>query len=407
MQAFNQGDLTRARLLLEQALSKGLESASLRYNLGVVYYRLELYDRSREQFRILLDTPHRDLALYNLGLISQAEEDHRQARDYFTEVAEHAEQEKLRKLALLQLEDQADTRVFPAPWSGFASLGPGYEDNLALLPDDAATDLSDTFNDGFVVAAGPLWELNGRADRADSINLSGSAFRRHYHSESDYSNDALQAAVSWVSRGRTDRYQFGLQQSWFRIGGENREFHTTLDLKYRKAGCLGVAGGRCDLGANLSLVNPSDGFEAYEGTRYFFQGGYLYQWDQWEAHSRIRLEFNDRDDLRQGDQFISVSPRRQELEAGLDFHGFGQLSVGGWLGFRYSDYPDDYELLEASGVEAGRRTEQRYSVSLRSDYALSSQWSVSAEAIYRRNDSSLEQFTYDNYITQLSLGYLF
>lgn len=404
--AFSEGDTTRARSLLEQALAQGLDSHPLRYNLGVLYYHLELYGLAREQFQKLVDTRHRGLALYNLGLIAQAEKNHLQARDYFGQVARQAEQEKLRRLARLQLEGQDTTVIFPRPWSGFLSLGMGYEHNLALLPDSAATDVSDTFNDLLLVATGPVWELGSRESRADSINLSGSAFRRHYHSEADYSNDAAQVGVSWVSRGGADTYQLGLQQSWFRVGGESREAHSTLEVRYREAGCLAIDTGRCSLRANVSWVSPSEDFAAYEGARYLLQGGYRYRWGEWRGHSRVRLELNDRQDLRQGEQFVSVSPRRQELEAGAEYLGFWPLSIGATVGLRYSDYPDAYELVAGPGLESGRRVDRRYSLSFTADYSLSANWLVSADVSYLANESSLDQYTYNNQVIQFSLDYL-
>jgi len=72
--AFRDGDIDRAKVLLEQAREAGLDSSALLYNLGVVYFRLGLYNQAKAAFTELLVTPHAPLARYSLGLILQKQE---------------------------------------------------------------------------------------------------------------------------------------------------------------------------------------------------------------------------------------------------------------------------------------------------------------------------------------------
>lgn len=407
--AFNRGDLEQARSLLEAASAQGLESSALHYNLGVVYYRLERYGLAREQFRILLGTPHEDLARYNLGLVAQAQGHDREARNWFQQVAQSAQQEKLRRLARLQLQSGA-TASTPAPrsWLGFAALTTGYEDNLALLPDSAASDRSDSFSELVLAGQGPVLKLAESASAADTLNLSASLFRRHYHVESDFRSDAARLGLAWVSRGPLVRREIGLQQSHFRVGGESREWHSSLVLRYRHDDCsAGAADSRCDLSLTVSRVSPFSAFEAYEGMRYLARAGYRRDWNNWRASARLGLEFNNRDDIRDGDQFVSVSPRRQKVSLGLDYLGWSTWALGTELGYRYSDYPDAYRLAAGPDRESGRRVDHRYSAELTADYVLSAAWTVTALAGYRHNESSLKQYRYTNQVYQVSLEYLF
>ncbi len=400
--AFQAGELERARQLLEQARAAGLDSASLRYNLGVVYYRLELYPLAREAFAALLDSRHADLARYNLGLVAKADGRPAEAQTWFQAVAEETGQDKLRKLALLQLNQPQPVR--PGPWLGFAALGVGYEDNLSLLPETAASDLSDSFSEVILAGQGPLVTLASDTDSAESIDLSASLFRRQYHSEQDFNNDALQLGLAWTSERTDGRRQLRLKQSYFRIGDESREYHSTLELNARQEGCwTGAAAGRCDLALAVSRVTPFTGFEAYEGMRYLAVAGYRIRLQDWQPRVQLRLEHNDRDDLARNGQFVSVSPRRQELAANLSYLGFARFSLGGTLAYRYSDYQDPYLLATGTGLESGQRTDHRYLLGLEANLRLSTAWSINAETSYRKNESSLAQYDYDNQVAQVSL----
>lgn len=86
VQLFRQGHLEAARDCLEAARTMGLNSLSLSYNLGVVYYRLGRLPAAEQAFRQLLSSPHEALARYNLGLVALARDDHEQARSEFLAV---------------------------------------------------------------------------------------------------------------------------------------------------------------------------------------------------------------------------------------------------------------------------------------------------------------------------------
>lgn len=404
--AFQAGQLVRARDLLERANAAGLDSPSLRYNLGVVYYRLAMYERSRQQFAALLDTRHRGLARYNLGLVAQADGRVDDARAWFGQVVDEAKQDKLRQLALRHLDRPAPMR--PGPWLGFAAIGAGYEDNLSLLPETAASDLSDSFGELILAGQGPLLTLDADTDSAESIDLSASLYRRQYASEDDFNNDAMQLGLAWTSERREGRRQARLKRSYFRIGDQSREYHTTLELNARQYGCWQDDGiGRCDLALAVTRVTPFDGFEPYEGMRYLAAAGYRVRMGYWQPRLQLQLEHNDREDLARNGQFISVSPRRQELAAELTYLGLDRLTLGAELAYRYSDYPDPYTLSAGSGRESGRRVDHRYLVGLETNFRLSAAWSVTAEASYRKNESSLSQYSYDNQVVQFSLDYQF
>ena len=70
--AFSEGELTKALALFEQARAVGMNTPPLLYNMGVVYFRLGRHELAESVFQELLDTPHAALARYNLGLVKLA-----------------------------------------------------------------------------------------------------------------------------------------------------------------------------------------------------------------------------------------------------------------------------------------------------------------------------------------------
>lgn len=408
VEAFEQGELERARSLLERARDSGMDSFALHYNLGVLYYRTGNYRQSRQAFRQLLESRHEDLAGYNLGLVARAEGDERAAMTWFRRVFDNAEQEKLKRLAGRQLQRLAESRPPASQWLGLASLSGGHESNLALRPDSVASDLSDGFTDILVAGEGPVLALAGSTDSTDEIQLSASIFRRHYLTESDFSSDAAQVGVSWVSRQAAQRYEVGLERRYFRVGGDSWELHTSLLLDYQRDSCAADRlDGRCRLSLTASHVRPFEGFEAYEGMRYQARAGYLHRWSRWRASGYLGLEFNHREDMTEGDQFASLSPRRQELGLELTYTGWANWAVGGGLGYRYSDYPDPYRIASGADWESGRRADHRYTAELTAERALSRAWTVTAAARFHSNDSSLKQYRYHNQVYRIGVDYLF
>ncbi|WP_339806633.1 tetratricopeptide repeat protein [uncultured Marinobacter sp.] len=407
--AFDRGDLEQARELLEAARARGLKSPSLRYNLGVLYYRIERYDLSQKAFQGLLSGRHDALARYNLGLVARARGRPLEARHWFQQVLETTEEQKLRQLAQIQLEEQPSSPLpVSEPWLRFVSLGAGYENNLALRPESVATGLSDSFSEVVLAGQGAILALGQGERSAQALHVSGSLFRRQFHSEDAFTSDAGELGLAWVSRGVEARREAGLRQSYFQLGGEPREMHTSLLLKYRRNNCRSFShNGRCDLSLIVSRVRAFDGFEGYGGMRYLARAGYRHDWKHWRASARLSLEFNAREDIAEEDQFFSVSPRRQESILKLDYRGWRSWTLGGELAYRYSDYPDPYRLSGNTEGESGRRVDHLFGVELAAEYALTAAWSVSVAAGYRNNDSSLNQYRYDNHVYQVSIDSLF
>ncbi|MCH8499809.1 MAG: tetratricopeptide repeat protein [Marinobacter sp.] len=399
-QAFNEGDLQRARELLERARHAGLASDALRYNLGVVYYRLGDLESALREFMDLVSTRHRDLALYNLGLVAQAQGRSAVAQDYFTQVAKMAEQDNLRRLAMGQLVSAAQQQQEERRWLGYLSLSAGYEDNLSLLPDAVSSNLADTFSEAILVARGSLWQRRER-NRLDRLELTGNLYRRHYYSESDFSNDAAQLAIAWVTEQGPNHWRAALNQGWIRTGGEPREWQTSVDLRARHTGCGSHPSSRCELALRATYIRPYERFKAYEGTRYQLTASQRDQWGNWQGDLRYRFEVNNRRDLELDDLFVSLSPWRHGVQTSLRYRRWPSWVPGLEADYRLSDYPDRYRLGEDA---EGRRRDHRYQGRGFLEVKPSQRLLITLEGSYTRNDSALPRYDYDNQVYQLVFG---
>ncbi|TDT39434.1 tetratricopeptide repeat protein [Halospina denitrificans] len=395
VEAFQAGELKRSRALLEAAWEGGVDTTALHYNLGVVYYKLGEYQRAEAHFGRLLDTSQRDLALYNLGLVARADSRESKARAYFRQVAEEAERDALRRLAHSRLDTREEKKApeKPAPpLQGVVSLSAGHEDNISRLPDTGPSQLSDSFSDALLALRGEL----------SALEVSAAAYRRHYHSESDYSADFGRLGLAWVNQSGERQTRIGLKQAYLRFGGESRQWQSTLEMDYRLNNCLTTASDRCTLNLEGTHITPYTGFSSREGERYRATASYKQRRNNWEGSLRYRAELNERKDLETDRIFISHSPRRHGLFSELAYQGFSQLSLGGEIGYRYSNYPDDFRL---GSTASGHRWDHRYELGFTADWALGAAVRLKGEAIYTRNDSSLERFDYGSRRFQLSLRY--
>lgn len=403
--AFQGGDLQRSRVLLEQAAAMGYSTSALHYNLGVVYYRLERYDRAETEFERLLDTPHRDLARYNLGLIAKATGRTEQADRLFHEVANTAAEQKLRELARRQLDLQQRPVDDPMSWLLFASAGLGYEENLSLLPDTAPSEDNDTYHELVFYTRGPLADLDANPGTTSRIEAQASYYQRHYHHDRPYNTDALKGGLSWYAdKGNVSR-RIGVDQVYFWADSASRETHTGLYGDWRWSACTAGVSGRCQLTAEVTRVHPYEGYEAYRGMQYNATGQYRTGLGDWQGSISYELELNDRANFSTDTQYVDVSPSRHRFELGVDYAASRSLLVGGELAYRLSRYNDAYRFPVGSTFESGHRSDDRYAASLQMEYAFLSAWSVVFDATYERNESSLSQYSYDNRSYQLTLSY--
>ncbi|MBL8269507.1 tetratricopeptide repeat protein, partial [Steroidobacter sp.] len=151
--AFQAGDYSSALNDFEAALAGGMTGPAVHFNIGVSAYRLGRYDRAHQAFEIVARTPTMaGLAYYNLGLVELQRNDDTAATAWFARVAPATEDEQLRQLASARLAELHP--LAPPPerkWIGYAALGIGHDDNVALVSNSEVLGISDA-EDNFAEA---------------------------------------------------------------------------------------------------------------------------------------------------------------------------------------------------------------------------------------------------------------
>lgn len=394
VEAFHDGDLDTARKRFEQARAGGLDSPSLLYNLGVVYYRLSLLDEADAVFLRLLETPHAPLARYNLGLVHQARGDSETARNWFRQAAAPASPEKIRELARRQLAEYEtvsdESRRGLGRTSGYLSLAAGYDDNISGTPDDASSNQSGSFAD--VLAASHVY-----LDEPRAFRLNGLVYTRQYPKDSTFDNSYASVGTSWLDRLGSGQVvtTVSLANSWF--GSESLERQLQLDVVYDFDRCtLGAVTGAlaCEVSASITGIRGGSGYRAYDGEMYVVAAQAGKTLSEWSFTGAYKLEFNDRRDLTTSQEFYSVSPLRHLIAAGVDYRLSDRVSLGAEMDVRFSHYADDHRLVSGMQTVSERRKDKRLSGALQAEYRMTRRWQVAAEWNLLDNRSTIGRYDY-------------
>ncbi|MBJ6138977.1 hypothetical protein [Marinobacter litoralis] len=398
VQAFQQGDLAQARALLESARRKGIQSLSLSYNLGVVYYKLAEYGRSRQAFSLLIGTKQSPLAHYNLGLIALAEDDSATARHHFNLVASNSAQPKLSKLAYAQLEKLGNTQPRPKSWQAFLSLSAGYEDNLGLFPDTAATTLEDGFIESIGAASGYAYQAGKNA-----IKWKTQFYTRNYFEENDFNTHLLRLGTAWNRQVGRNKISLGLEGDQLWLADQSREQRARLVAGWITPTCSTTSlSARCQIKLEAEQIFADKArFEAYQGQHYRLDTRYRAKHGDWSGEVQYRFDFNDRKDREIGDQFFSVSPMMHTLGFRLSYVITRAFTVGTDASFRQSDYTQAHRF---NNGKTKKRSDQRVAYHLNARYQFDQTFAVTTKLGRLSNESNIDRYQYDRETVTLGVN---
>lgn len=389
IQAFQAENLHRARELLEAAAEE-ISSRALTYNLGVVYYRLGEYDLSRSMFESLLPTKQRALARYNLGLIALAQNDEATARAAFTATLTENPDDNLARLAIGQLKELGQD-IQEDSWQALFSLATGYEENIALFPDSAATSLDDAFLETVNAVSGFPLRKGDHALKAQLL-----LYGRAYADYGDFDTYLARINLAWAYLPKTFHYTLGLGGDQLWQGGDDREQRARLFTEYRKSGCFRAIGrDRCILGVEAEQVEATERYRPYDGQRYRLNANYKTRFGDWTGNLRYRLDYNDRQDLDTGTEYFSVSPLTQNLSLGLDYAMTRSWSLGASTSYEFRHYRTAHRLVIPEGLWIIHRQDNRFSWSVNSEFEISRSFSIGLELEDVQNNSNIPRYDYD------------
>ncbi|MDX1696624.1 MAG: hypothetical protein R3208_22855, partial [Ketobacteraceae bacterium] len=152
-------------------------------------------------------------------------------------------------------------------------------------------------------------------------------------------------------------------------------------------------------GADYSYL---DGFRLRAMTAKIWLGdGYRFTLD-------YRLQYDQRDDLREDDIRIIESGREQRIRAELAFTVGSRTDLSLFGHYRHARKDDDSRLQDLDGsVRQLTRTTTGFTAGVEADYQLHRAATLSAEARYESTDDSYELYRHDRLTLTVSASYRF
>lgn len=367
--AFEAQAYDEALAAFETAAAAGLSGPAVHYNIGVSAYRSGDYAKAAGAFEEVARTPAMAaLAHYNLGLVALRRNDRDAAERWFSLAERGAEDERLRQLAATQLDD---LRVEPArrSWTGFAAIGGGYDDNVALTSDGNLVGISgrdDTYAELQLAASGALreaWRLDAGAvyvdytelDRFDQLAVSGGA--RYSFRAGKTSNEA------------------GVHGAHVTLDGEGFESTATLSLQTSVPIRPGL---RVRARYRLSDVEGRGEFVGITGTRN--EGTLRADWrlSTWGLGVEYRIDVSDCED-------DALCATRHQLGTELRW-----TPLAGWtFGLEAARRRSCHDVAEDSN-----RVEHRTTLAVAAARTLSDRWRLVARFDHTDNDAGIEEFNF-------------
>ena len=365
--AFEAQDYAAALDAFEAAVREKLQGPAVHFNIGVVAYRLGRYDRAEAAFLEAARTPSMAaLSRYNLGLVALARADKRTAEKWFELVATATDSdERLRQLASRQLA------ALPPPpsrnWAGYAALGAGYDDNVALVSNSdvlGISGLGDAFGEGQFALSAPLgqpWRLDAglmlldyrELDSFDQvIGQAGASYRMNTGRWA--SEAALEFAYTLLDGTGFDNEQIVTLQT-----GTKLDAHWSVSGRYR-----------------FSNIDGLNDFTGVGGHRHEVSVRAGWNRDAWTVGAMYRF---DTSDLR--DESLSATSHQIAINVQRAI-GDEWLLAGG-LARRHRSY-------DANGAE------DRTDFDLAIEKQLGRHWRFVFRYIHTRDAADLPEFDYDD-----------
>ncbi len=397
---FGSGAFAQALNEFQEASRQGMDSPTLRYNLGATYYKLGRDAEAAGEFRSLLSDPKfSDFARYNLGLIAQRAGQRREAKEYFSQVAEQAHDAHLKTLARAELRGRP--RRGPHGWQGFAEAGGGYDDNVALTARNSLLAASGASSKVYSVMAGGGGWLAGGGGRG--LRFGGSIYDVQYPDQSTFNLLIAQAGPEYLLPMHSWSLRAAASATRINLGSNELETFGALNLRGEHS--LGSA--RLRLAYRLERINGGPRYGYLSGWRNQF--GVRTSWHPGSVEMLFGYTFtlNQRQDLTTPTQFFSVSPIRNQVDAELRWNATLRSTFYAHGYYWWSLYRDPNRFLQAGALQQLRRADNERVAEIGVLYRLTSKMRLTAEYGLRHNDSNITRYSYTSNRYMLSLQYAF
>lgn len=391
MALFELEDYSNAATKFEHALSQGMRSTALYYNLASTYFKLNDFKKSRAYFKELKKIPEmKSLAEYNLGLIQEKLGHNKQANRYFKSVIKDNKDRKLVSLAKMKIygKNPKIKRI-----SSYTSMKIGYDDNINVSPIGTVIDKADSFNELFVTAD-YLFSGNRKNGWISDITF----FRSSYTDSNIYDFDQL--GLGLIKNNKYNKLEIRLQSNYDKYTYGNEDYQSIIKLESRAKYNISNKQ-KLQLRYRYELISSDRAIYDYlNGWRQKLKTEYK----QYNKDSIIKLfyeyEINDREDLitPTPSSVLSYSPKRHYIKYSHTKIINKHWRMTGDLSYRKSNYPTTITQ---------NRDDNRWQLSTYADYRLSRSLMIRSKLDYTDNNSTEAIYDYHRTVASVDLNYFF
>jgi hypothetical protein len=387
-QAFRLGNYSQAIKYFKQTQEKGLESASLYFNLGSTYYKLKEFNKSDYYFKRLRSYPSmRYIAEYNLGLINKKTGNTKKAEIWFTGVTKKSKEKKLIALAKEQLnpkQKKIKKKVDDKVWSAYTSISFGSDSNINSSPSGVVSNQSDNF---MAVSASSYYLFN------ENITNGWLAAVDFYHiGYSDFNeNNAAQYGIAIKNNRKLSDWKTRFSGKLYKSTFSGNNYQSVFLLE---------AGGYYEFSKENLLklryryydINSDDVIYDYlEGSKQKIRTEYAHYNKTSKQRFYYELELNSRQDS----DTSSYSPTRHTLRAIHTKKVNNKIQWGGDVSYRASNYPN---------VASQSRDDTRLKYGAFTAYRFDKTMKLKAKYMHTDNSSSDNNYDYDKNLLTVTLS---
>ena len=400
------GDFSKALGYYREAKKSGLDTAALKYNFAVAYYKLGQYESAKKNFTELAkNLRFRRIAYFNLGLVANKQKNKTSAarlfrRAYFTKTRSVKGDDKdIKELAAEALRHLGEPLRKKSPaskaWKGYLSASMVSDSNVTRVNEDLAgvTGQSDTSTS--LSAYGAKW-LTGR--KSSGFRLFLNTYLQRYSTQSIYNYSRYSIGLSRYDRLGEWQLRYGGSWDETTYGGNEYQRLLSADIRGKKPLSKN---NQLRLRYKATQINAKNTVYDYlEGWRQQFRVGSWIKSGMDRYRIYYQLELNDRQDfVGTSPIFTSYSPTRHTLRV----TGWWKFSSA-WVfrldgRYRTSKYNEDNIL---AGNITERREDDQARASARLKKRLGKKWYVEIEYTTIKNESSVDSESYSR--SQLGLG---
>lgn len=385
-EAFQKGLPEQALQNFLSARASGMVKPALYYNIGVCYYRLGEYEEAEKAFRKTAEYPDMaSLAYYNLGLISLQQQERDAAIQRFQLAKSKTKNKKIHLMADAALQ-RLKGKKNKISWVQYASLGLGYDDNVALLADTENVQGSDT-DDFFAELLGHISGYLGDKPGAHGTQFHANVYLLQYLEMDEY--DIGSFSVGLVQKKTVNSMQLEGRVEYAYTVLDNHSFEQIPTISFQVKYPLRHSKSAVRFRYRLSYLDIlNDDYDYLTGLRHQVRGESFWNWSVYRVRLAYILEMNDKDDQ-------DYSPTRHTLKGTFSIRPSTVLKLSFGGNYRNSQY-DMSNLTD--------RHEERLRGEIKCTFYLKKNWQLNGEYQYTDNDSNYEEYNYTRNMIIFSLS---